>query len=80
MPQLGLGLQPKIATGVGSLRNHDRLGSIGKRQGTRTLVADPNQILFFNGEEGYRVSHPVDGDDCTAFTFRWEILVEAVEL
>jgi hypothetical protein len=37
--------------------------------------------LFFNREEGYRVSHPVDGgDDCTAFTFRWEILVEAVEL
>ena len=58
-----------------------RAGAFVKWQGTRAVVADPNQILFFNREEGYRVSHPVDGgDDCTAFTFRWEILVEAVEL
>jgi len=29
MPQRGIGLQPKIATGVVSLRNHDRLSSMG---------------------------------------------------
>jgi len=58
-----------------------RSGVFVKRQGKRELVADPNQVLFFNRQETYRVSHPVDGgDDCTVFTFRTEILMEAVEL
>jgi AraC family transcriptional regulator len=26
-------------------------------------VAEPNQVLFFNAHEGYRVSHPVSGGD-----------------
>src|SRR5579872_6347229 len=26
-------------------------------------VAEPNQVLFFNSSEGYRVSHPVSGGD-----------------
>ena len=28
-------------------------------------VADANQVLFFNAGEGYRVSHPVAGGDCS---------------
>ena len=28
-------------------------------------VADPNQVLFFNGGEEYRVSHPVSGGDAS---------------
>jgi AraC-like DNA-binding protein len=32
---------------------------VGKDQ----AVADSNQVLFFNGGEGYRVSHPVPGGD-----------------
>jgi pimeloyl-ACP methyl ester carboxylesterase len=27
-------------------------------------VAEPNQVLFFNHAEGYRVSHPIGGDAC----------------
>ena len=58
-----------------------RAGTFVKRQGRREVVADPNQILFFNRDEAYRVSHPVDGgDDCTVFTFRTEILMDAVEV
>jgi len=58
-----------------------RAGVFVKRQGRRELVADPNQVLFFNRQEAYRVSHPVEGgDDCTVFTFRTEILTEAVAL
>lgn len=36
----------------------------GDRAGT--LVADPNQVLFFNQGEPYRYAHPLPGgDDCT---------------
>jgi AraC family transcriptional regulator len=28
-------------------------------------VADANHVLFFNAEEGYRVSHPVEGGDAS---------------
>ncbi|KRE89876.1 AraC family transcriptional regulator [Frateuria sp. Soil773] len=31
--------------------------------GTDQAVADANHVLFFNADEGYRVSHPVDGGD-----------------
>jgi AraC family transcriptional regulator len=58
-----------------------RAGVFVKRQGRRELVADPNQVLFFNRHEPYRVSHPVgDGDDCTAFTFSLKLLREVIEL
>ncbi len=57
-----------------------RAGVFVKQSGRRELVADPNQVLFLNRHEPYRVSHPVgDGDDCTAFAFRSEVLREAVE-
>jgi AraC-like DNA-binding protein len=31
--------------------------------GRNDAVAEANQVLFFNGAEGYRVSHPVEGGD-----------------
>jgi AraC-like DNA-binding protein len=31
--------------------------------GRDDAVAEANQVLFFNADEGYRVSHPVDGGD-----------------
>ena len=43
-----------------------RRGVFGRSHEGRTLVADPNNVLFFNAAEGYRYSHPVaGGDDCT---------------
>lgn len=32
--------------------------------GTDEAVAESNQVLFFNADDGYRVSHPVKGGDC----------------
>ena len=31
--------------------------------GTDQSVADANHVLFFNADEGYQVSHPIDGGD-----------------
>ncbi len=43
------------------------------------VVADRNHVLFFSSSQPYRVSHPVlGGDDCTCFTFRHDILLEAL--
>ena len=43
------------------------------------LVADPNQVLFFNQSEPYRVAHPVEGgDECTVFEFRPDLLREVI--
>lgn len=37
--------------------------------GQREVVAEPNQVLFFNPEEAYAVSHPVSGGDaCLSMT------------
>lgn len=33
--------------------------------GRDQAVADANQVLFFNAGDGYRVSHPVAGGDCS---------------
>jgi AraC family transcriptional regulator len=45
------------------------------------IVAVPAQVLFFNGDEEYRVSHPVPGgDDCTVFEFSPEVMREALRL
>jgi AraC-like DNA-binding protein len=55
-----------------------RAGVFVRRQSRRELVADANQVLFFNRHEPYRVWHPaVHGDDCTVFTFCRETLCEA---
>jgi AraC-like DNA-binding protein len=43
-----------------------RRGVFGRSHEDRTLVADPNYVLFFNAAQPYRYSHPVaGGDDCT---------------
>ena len=43
-----------------------RRGVFRRTQGDDSLVADPNHVLFFNGGEAYRYSHPLPGgDECT---------------
>lgn len=52
-------------------------GSFIRRLGTRSAQADPNQALFFNPGEGYRVDHPNDdGDDCLSIRFAPQWLEE----
>ena len=46
-----------------------RRGVFARADRGRTLVADANQILFFNEAQPYRYTHPVaGGDDCTIVT------------
>jgi AraC family transcriptional regulator len=47
-----------------------RRGAFVKHVGRREVLADPNQVVFFNPREPYRVSHPVEGgDDCLSIQF-----------
>ncbi len=56
-----------------------RKGVFVKHVGRRRLLADANQMVFFNPDHPYRVSHPVaGGDDCTSFSFRPGIVHEAL--
>jgi AraC-like DNA-binding protein len=56
-----------------------RRGVFVKHIGREAVVADPNQVVFFNAGEPYRVSHPAaGGDDCTSFTFAPDVLADAV--
>ncbi len=55
-----------------------RRGAFAKHLGRREFVADANQIVFFNQDQPYRISHPIDGgDDCTILRFRTDVLVDA---
>ncbi len=38
-------------------------GAYVRHLGSDDAVAEPNQVLFFNKDESYRISHPVDGGD-----------------
>ena len=38
-------------------------GAYVRHLGSNDAVAEPNQVLFFNKDESYRVSHPVAGGD-----------------
>lgn len=38
-------------------------GAYVRHLGSEDAVAEPNQVLFFNQDESYRVSHPVSGGD-----------------
>lgn len=38
-------------------------GTYVRHMGSQQAVAEANQVLFFNGSEGYRVSHPIPGGD-----------------
>jgi AraC family transcriptional regulator len=43
-----------------------RRGAFGRSHEDEALIADPNQVLFFNATQPYRYSHPIPGgDDCT---------------
>jgi len=54
-----------------------RTGTFVHHIGTRSVVADPATVLFFNRDEGYRVSHPVPGGDrCTTLALEPETLLE----
>jgi AraC-like DNA-binding protein len=45
--------------------------------GRNDAVAEANQVLFFNAEEGYRVSHPVEGGDaCLSLVIDQDLLRE----
>jgi AraC family transcriptional regulator len=44
-----------------------RRGVFALRTPRTSVVADPNQVLFFNAHQPYRFAHPVEGgDDCTS--------------
>src|SRR5437870_223085 len=56
-----------------------RAGVFIKHLGRQRVVADSNQVMFFNGGETYQVSHPVPGgDDCTSFAFPDDVLLDAL--
>src|SRR5262249_13727905 len=40
-------------------------GLFVRHLGHEDAVAEPNQVLFFNAGEGYRVSHPIRGGDAS---------------
>jgi AraC-like DNA-binding protein len=54
-----------------------RSGLFVKHVRGKEVVADANQVIFFNGGEPYRVSHPVAGGDiCTSFTLERNTLLD----
>jgi AraC-like DNA-binding protein len=54
-----------------------RAGVFVKHVRGESVVADANQVVFFNRDEPYRVSHPTGGgDSCTAFVVEEETLRE----
>ena len=56
-----------------------RGGAFVKHVGRREVLADANYVVFFNGDEPYRVTHPIDGgDDCTVFRFAAHVLRDAI--
>jgi AraC family transcriptional regulator len=56
-----------------------RSGLFVKHIRGKEVVADANQVLFFNGSEPYRVSHPVAGGDvCTSFALEWNTLMDVL--
>ncbi|MET0273338.1 MAG: AraC family transcriptional regulator [Phenylobacterium sp.] len=52
-------------------------GVYARQVGRTQAIAEANQALFFNADEGYRVSHPVSGGDaCLSLKVAPEILRE----
>lgn len=45
-------------------------------KGGEQAVADANHVLLFNADEGYQVSHPVDGGDASLSLILSESLLE----
>ncbi|RCW28011.1 AraC family transcriptional regulator [Ciceribacter lividus] len=54
-------------------------GVFVRRIGDEDVVAEPNQVLLFNRDEAYRVSHPVAGGDaCLSVAMPEALLAELV--
>ncbi|MFC3164812.1 helix-turn-helix transcriptional regulator [Ciceribacter thiooxidans] len=54
-------------------------GVFVRRIGEEDVVAEPNQVLLFNRDEAYRVSHPVAGGDaCLSVAMPEDLLAELV--
>jgi len=54
-------------------------GAYVRHLGSDDAVAEPNQVLFFNKDESYRVSHPVSGGDaCLSLWVDEPVLSELV--
>ena len=52
-------------------------GIFARHVGGQQMVADANHVLFFNADEGYRISHPLEGgDDCLSVTVAERVLHE----
>src|SRR5437899_12385988 len=56
-----------------------RAGVFIKHLGRQRVVADSNQVMFFNGGETYQGSNPVPGGGgCTSFAFPDGIMLDAI--
>jgi AraC-like DNA-binding protein len=56
-----------------------RRGLFVRSQEGASIVADTSRILFFNPQQPYRISHPVEGgDDCTILTISRPLALEIV--
>jgi AraC family transcriptional regulator len=56
-----------------------RRGIFVRSQESGTVIADASRILFFNPQQPYRISHPIDGgDDCTILTISRPLALEIV--
>src|SRR4051812_12732509 len=52
-------------------------GAYVRHLGQDEAVAEANQVLFFNGNDGYRVSHPIrGGDSCLTLQVHEDLLRE----
>ena len=52
-------------------------GVYARKLGRDQAIAEANQVLFFNADEGYRISHPVAGGDaCLSLAIDQEVLRE----
>lgn len=57
-----------------------RRGIFIRQRGRESVVADANQILFFNAGEPYHIAHPAaGGDDCTILSVPADLVLEVLE-
>lgn len=57
-----------------------RRGMFIRQRGRESVVADANQILFFNAGEPYHIAHPAaGGDDCTILSVPADLVLEVLE-
>jgi AraC-like DNA-binding protein len=57
-----------------------RRGIFIRQRGRESVVADANQILFFNASEPYHIAHPAaGGDDCTILSVPADLVLDMLE-